>query len=237
MRRIVIAAVVVAVLGLAGFAYQSRVVAGANSQGTSAGSKAGETGPKGAATPTKSPLRPTPTAVTPDEELARSLAKLTAKPEPVGGSPRDISVELPRRLRIPSIGVDALMEYVGIAADGAMDVPRDANHVAWYKLGPRPGAVGNAVIAGHVDWGGKTAVFWQLGQVKPGDMLEVTGVDDRKYEFIVQWQKWYDASNAPVQEVFGQAGVPELTLISCGGEFDRKSRQYLSRIVIRAILK
>ncbi|HEX2923100.1 MAG TPA: class F sortase [Chloroflexota bacterium] len=235
MRKKIVAVLVLAVSGLAVFFYQSCGV-GASGQGGITASGLGQTAPKGTASPTKSPLRPTPTAVTPDEELSRALGKLTAKPEP-GNAARETAVELPKRLRIPSIGVDAGVEYVGLAADGAMDVPRDANHVAWYKLGPRPGAVGNAVIAGHVDWGGKVAVFWQLGQLKPGDTIEVVAADDRKYEFVVQWQKWYDASTAPVQEVFGQAGVAEVTLISCGGEFDKKSRQYLSRIVVRGILR
>ncbi len=233
MRRIAVALLVFAGLGLAGFLYQS----GSGTQDASAASKAAAIEAKGTATLAVSPMRPTPTAVTPNEDVARALAKLTAKPNAGGAASRETPVELPRRLRIPSIAVDAPVEYVGLAADGAMDVPRDGGHVAWYKLGPRPGEVGNAVLAGHVDWGGKVAVFWLLGQLKPGDTVEVVGADDKKYEFVVQWQRSYDASNAPVQEVFGQAGVPEITLITCGGEFDRKTRQYLSRIVVRGVLR
>ncbi len=146
-------------------------------------------------------------------------------------------MELPKLVRIPSIGVEARFEYVGLTPDGAMDIPKDPNDVAWYSLGPRPGEPGNAVIAGHVDWGGKTAVFWKLDELKAGAIVQVLAVDGRMYEFVVQSLRWYDAETAPVSEVFAQSDATEVTLITCGGVFDRESRQYLSRLVVRAALR
>ena len=177
---------------------------------------------------------PTPTPV--PEEVNPALAKLRSKIEPPP-KPREPAVELPRRLKIPAVGIDAGVEFVGLTADGTMDAPKDSSKVAWYRLGPKPGERGNAVLAGHVDWGGKTAVFWRLNELKPGDLVEVTAVDDRKYQFVVQSQQWFDADGAPVEDVFGQADSPQLTLITCGGVFDRKTRQYLSRLVVRAVLR
>ncbi|MGE5620226.1 MAG: class F sortase [Sphingomonadaceae bacterium] len=169
-----------------------------------------------------------------EKEANEILVRLKPKPGP---KPHEPAVELPRQIRIPAIGVDAGFEYVGLAADGAMDVPKDGNNVAWYRLGPKPGEPGNAVVAGHVDWGGKTAVFWELGSLKAGDLVEITATDGRKYEYVVQWLRWYDADDAPVEEVFGQSDGYELTLITCGGDFDRRTRQYLKRLVVRATLR
>ena len=59
---------------------------------------------------------------------------------------------LPLRLRVPSIGVDASIEYVGLTKAGAMEVPKLHPNVAWYSLGTRPGDRGSAVIAGHYSW-------------------------------------------------------------------------------------
>lgn len=109
--------------------------------------------------------------------------------------------------------------------------------MAWYQLGPRPGERGNAIVAGHVDWGGKTAVFWKLNELKAGSVVEIVATDDRRYEFVVQWQRWYDAEGAPVEEVFGQSEAVEVTLVTCGGAFDPKTRQYRSRLVVRGILR
>ncbi len=40
-----------------------------------------------------------------------------------------------------------------------------------------------------------------------------------------------------MEEVFGGSEVPDITLITCGGAFDRQTRQYLSRLVVRAALQ
>jgi len=144
-------------------------------------------------------------------------------------------VGLPARLTIPAIGVDAEFEFVGLTPAGAMEAPKDPDKVAWYLAGPRPGAPGNAAVAGHVDWGGKVRPFWRLSELKPGDTIEVLA-GDGTYRFAVQWSRWYDANESLLGDVFGSSSVPEITLITCGGEFDRQTRQYLSRMVVRAVL-
>lgn len=79
---------------------------------------------------------------------------------------------LPVRLKIPRINVNALVEYVGLTSDGAMDVPKGPAEVAWYKLGSRPGEIGSAVIAGHSGWkNNKKAVFDNLNKLKKGDKI------------------------------------------------------------------
>ena len=65
-------------------------------------------------------------------------------------------------LLIPAIGVDANIETVSVQHNGAMDTPRQSpwGDVGLYSGGPRPGAQGSAVIAGHLDRpGGNRAVF------------------------------------------------------------------------------
>lgn len=169
------------------------------------------------------------------EEAVEILSKLKPPPGQGISTRSEIPVQLPKRITIEAIGVDAGFEFVGLAPDGAMDIPKDPQKVAWYRQGPRPGELGNAIVAGHVDWGGKTAVFWRLGELNPGDVVEVTAADERMYQFIVQWQRWYDADKAPVDQLLAQGDTPELTMITCGGLFDQKTRQYLSRLVVRAV--
>src|SRR3989344_5825214 len=71
----------------------------------------------------------------------------------------------PSRLLIPSIGVDAHIQSVGLSwrGNGDMGVPTNFTDVAWYNQGPLPGMPGSAVIDGHMD--GKNvaqAVFYNL---------------------------------------------------------------------------
>ncbi len=196
--------------------------------------------------PTAVPRVPAPSP-TPDGRVAPAaqpntvVSEVSVKPKPVLGTPQakptQTIVGLPARLTIPSIDVDAGFEFVALAADGAMDVPKDPFNVAWYRLGPRPGERGNAVVAGHVDWGGKIAVFWRLRDLQPGNEIQVTTADDKHLTFVVRSVRWYNADKAPVSEVFSQTDATELTLITCGGDFDRSTRQYLSRLVVRAVLR
>ena len=69
--------------------------------------------------------------------------------------------------------------------------------------------------------------------------MTVTAEDGRRFDFVVQWSKWYDYDVAGPQllEIFGSTDKTELTLITCGGSFDRASRNYLDRLVVRAVLK
>ena len=141
----------------------------------------------------------------------------------------------PVELKIPILGVDADVVPVGMDADGAMDVPKDPDTAVWWSLGPGTGVPGNMVIAAHVDWAGRLRVFGQLYKLGPGD--EVVLVDEklREFHYQVVSSQWVAAEGAPVDDIFGGTGVPEITLITCGGEFDRATRQYLDRLIVRAV--
>ncbi len=147
-----------------------------------------------------------------------------------------IDTAVPTRLLIPSIDVDSEVVQVGLTPEGAMDAPKDPDQIGWYNLGPIPGEPGNAAIVGHVDWAGRVRAFWNLQFLEPGDQIEVRTRDDTSYRFEVQWLRWYDAATAPIEEIFGGDEIPEITLITCGGVFDREAHLYLSRLVVRAVL-
>jgi hypothetical protein len=141
----------------------------------------------------------------------------------------------PIELKIPILGVDADVLPVGMDADGAMGVPQDPDTAVWWSLGPGTGVPGNVVIAAHVDWAGRLRVFGLLYKLGRGD--EVVLVDEklREFHYQVVSSQWVSAEGAPVDQIFGGSGVPEVTLITCGGEFDRSTRQYLDRLIVRAI--
>lgn len=125
------------------------------------------------------------------------------------------------------------MEPVGVAADGSMDTPADPWNTAWYAPGTRPGLPGNAAIAGHVDYAGIGAVvFWDLGQLVPGDELVVTTADGKQLRFAVTKLASYSPDNAPLLDIFGPATVSNLNLITCAGTFNPVTRSYDQRLVV-----
>lgn len=145
--------------------------------------------------------------------------------------PSATSEERPARLRIPAIGVDTNVESVGVTPAGNMDVPRDVRDVGWYALGVRPGRAGDAVFDGHLDWYSGPAVFWKLGQVKPGDRVEIGMADGRTLVFAV-YRTAAHPFNQPPADLFGRTGAPRVSLITCTGTWD--GTRYTKRLVVDA---
>jgi hypothetical protein len=142
-------------------------------------------------------------------------------------------VGAPVTLTIPAIRVSAPIEQVGITAAGAMDTPKNPLNTAWYAPGARPGARGNAVIAGHVDYHGiGPVVFWDLNKLTPGAEVFVTDDAGKQRRFLVTSVEVYPADNAPLQRIFGDTNDSNLNLISCTGDFDPGSASYNNRIVV-----
>jgi sortase (surface protein transpeptidase) len=142
---------------------------------------------------------------------------------------------VPVQLDIPRIGTHASIVPLGRDSTGAMDAPTDPDTVGWFAPGMGVGTPGNMLLDGHVDWGGRLRVFGLLGQLGANDTLQVTDVDGNVATFVVTWIQLYAADNAPVSEIFKQTPDEEVTLITCGGAFDRVAHIYVSRWVVRAV--
>lgn len=142
--------------------------------------------------------------------------------------------EYPVRLIIPSIGVDAKVQYVGITARGAMSVPNNFTDVGWYKYGPLPGNQGSAVMAGHVDNAlGLPGVFKRLQDMKVGDAVYVRTKNGSMLHFAVDDIQSYTAADAPASRIFDSTGtLSRLNLVTCEGDWIQSERQYDHRLVI-----
>lgn len=142
-------------------------------------------------------------------------------------------VGLPVRLKIPSINVDTLVEYVGLTPDGAMDVPKERADVAWFNLGPRPGENGSAVIDGHYGWKNKRAsAFDNLYKLQKGDKLYIKDDKGVIISFVVRESRRYDPE-ADASGVFGSSdGKVHLNLITCEGIWNKTQKSYSNRLVV-----
>ena len=142
----------------------------------------------------------------------------------------------PVTLRIPDLKVDAPIEAYGVnSRTGQMDVPHNVKEVAWYRFGPTPGQAGSAVLAAHVDLQGQgPGVFFRLGDLEAGDLIEVLFDDGSELAFEVQARALYLKEELPLDAIFSKEGPPVLTLITCGGGFDPGVARYDSNVVVYA---
>lgn len=166
-------------------------------------------------------------------------AVLSTVPAPIGNGTSFAPPSLPARLIIPAIGVNAVVQSVGLSwkGDGTMGIPGNFTDVAWYNQGPRPGMPGIAVINGHLD--GKDipqAVFYDLDKLKPGDLIEVVDQKGMALQFQVVMSEVYEY-DAPTTDIFlGNPSKARLNLITCAGDWNREHKVYEKRIVVTAEL-
>jgi LPXTG-site transpeptidase (sortase) family protein len=140
---------------------------------------------------------------------------------------------LPVRLKIPAINVDAVVEYVGLTSDGAMDIPKGPNDVAWFQPGLRPGEIGSAVISGHYGWKDNIpAVFDNLHKLQKGDQIYIEDNKGVVIVFIVRESRLYNW-DANASDVFDSSDKKaHLNLITCDGSWDKVQRNYSNRLVV-----
>jgi LPXTG-site transpeptidase (sortase) family protein len=148
---------------------------------------------------------------------------------------QDTKVPMPVALIIPAIGVQSNLVDLGLTASGALQVPSSTAVAGWYTGSPRPGAVGSAVIAGHIDSYTGPGVFFRLSQLEPGDRVYVRRADGTLAVFRVTAVRSYAKNQFPTQVVYGPAPDAELRLITCGGTFDSQTKSYLSNTVVYAV--
>lgn len=138
----------------------------------------------------------------------------------------------PLRVEIPRIGVSSTLEQLGLDAAGDMQVPRDPARAGWYSRGPTPGALGPAVIAGHVTWNRVPAVFFRLGSMRRGDRVDVARADGTRAVFAVTRVATFDKASFPTRAVFGGIDHAGLRLITCGGSYDTSTHRYAANVVV-----
>ena len=143
------------------------------------------------------------------------------------------SLELPVRIKIPKININATFEYVGLTKDGSVDVPKNQNNVGWFNLGPRPGEIGSAIVTGHYGWKSrKRSVFDNLYKLRLGDKLYVQNYEGKVTTFVVRKIRRYGLKTNSSNVFVSNDGKAHLNLITCEGAWNKVSQSYPIRLVI-----
>ena len=146
-----------------------------------------------------------------------------------------IVISPPVKLNIGSINVEAVINPVGLNLAGDMDIDDNPTELAWYKLGPKPGEEGSAVIAGHYGWkNGVASIFNDLNKLVKGDEISVVREDGNTKTFAVTRTAVY-APNQDATDIFkSDDGKAHLNLITCQGTWNNSVQTYSERLVIFA---
>lgn len=177
----------------------------------------------GAAPDGAAPLSPLASQISPLDTALYDLS------DHVDDSPAPISISVTR------LNVDAApVVDVGVEDNGDMELP-DAEAVGWYRFNAKPGQEGSSVLAAHINYNGTNGVFRYLSRVKIGDRVAIGFEDGTSSEFEIVEVAQYAKQELPLDRIFDKAGPPVLTLITCGGDFNRSVRSYDDNFVAYAV--
>jgi hypothetical protein len=141
-----------------------------------------------------------------------------------------IKVAPPVQVDIPAVGLAAPVVAVGLDTSRQLDIPAPSL-AGWYRLGPAPGAIGPAVIVGHVDTYTGPGVFYRLTAVRTGDEVDIVHAGGARSRFVITAVTVVTKAAFPSAAVFAPTSGPTLRLITCTGAFNPTSRHYVDSLI------
>lgn len=201
-----------------------------------------QTGSTGLTASAFSGADPTSTALTTTRMVAPSPDPVVGEPDELAPSTTsavaDEEVEPPFTLAVDAIGVESVIQPLGLNDDGSLEVPARGplyDQAGWYTGSPRPGEVGPSVLLGHVDGrGGAPSVFFRLSELRAGQLVTVAREDGSQARFEVYRVEQYPKDTFPTDAVYGDTTEPELRLITCAGDWDTGAGHYRDNTVVYA---
>jgi len=124
---------------------------------------------------------------------------------------------------------------IGVSSAGVLEPPEDISTVGWWVSGPRPGADGRAVIAGHIDSPAGLGAFAALDLLDEGDPILLIGADRRTHNYRVIDRREIEKANLDPSFLHRTPNQSDLLLVTCIGSFDQSARSYESNLLVTAV--
>jgi len=189
-----------------------------------------------AVVPTSSPSPSVPPSPSPSPSPPPAPSPSASPSAPVQAPPPRQQKQGQLRLSVPALGIDTDTLALGTDKNNALEVPKTAQGVGWYRDGYLPGDVGPAVFAGHINLSGRDGTFSKLSTMRPGQEVFTVRPDGTQVRFVVTKVEQHPKNAFPTDAVYGPTAAPELRLITCGGSFDQARRSYRDNTVVFARL-
>jgi sortase (surface protein transpeptidase) len=152
------------------------------------------------------------------------------------GSPAPLAASAPTRVTVPSISAESSLVPTGLQENGSLEVPpvSEPMQASWFDQSPTPGEVGPSIVLGHVNGGGQPGIFVNLKDVVAGAQVFIDRADGQRAVFEVSRVDTIPKDSFPTDAVYNDTANPQLRLITCGGDYDRSARSYLSNVIVYA---
>lgn len=148
------------------------------------------------------------------------------------GKPED-----PKKIIIPSLGIDGYIQNVGVDQNKEIAVPDNIHIAGWFDQTVRPGQKGLSIIDGHVDGQKSDGIFTSLSDIEPGSEIRIEFGNGSTKSFTALATNTVDADKAP-SVLFSQDPTVsnQLNLITCTGSFNESTKRYEKRVIVTSKL-
>lgn len=150
------------------------------------------------------------------------------------GGTAAVPARSPTELAIPAIRVLARVRPVG-AVGGTLQIPENPAEVGWWAGSVPPAArEGSVVLAGHVDSRAGPGALFRLTELRSGDEVRLTDGERTRHAYTVTGRRVFRKASGLPADLFAADGPHRLVIITCGGPFNRATRQYRDNIIVFA---
>lgn len=146
-----------------------------------------------------------------------------------------VSPNEPRKIELPSLGVSGCIQKVGIDQHNAVGAPSNIHVAGWYVKSVLPGEKGVSLIDGHVQGRYSDGIFKKLDKLNAGHKVRVQLGSGQWREFEVLRTNTYAVDQASQEMLKPIEGIGrQLTLITCGGSYNKQTNSYDKRVIVSA---
>jgi LPXTG-site transpeptidase (sortase) family protein len=146
-----------------------------------------------------------------------------------------VPADQPRRILIPSINTEGIIQKVGLTSENAVAVPSNIHFAGWYTGSVKPGEPGLSIIDGHVSGRFADGIFKDLSKLKLGDSFSIEFGDLRSITFqVVDVKTLPESESANLLFDKRQDIESQLNLITCGGNYDKQAETFEDRVIVVA---
>lgn len=158
---------------------------------------------------------------------------------------------IPDRLVIPSLGVDAPFQTIGLDTSAPADSqgrhrlgsPGDRTKAGWYAAGPRPGSGRGTVLTNGHTYRDGSAIFTEnfSSRIGVGQRIDIRqrGRGVCSYRIDRVWRQIDAATDYPRivsnQHLYDFGGPERLFLTTCSGSFNSATQNYNQITMVTAL--
>lgn len=166
-----------------------------------------------------------------------AAAPSSNKPSAKAVAAYTVAPDLPKFISIPAINItQARIIQLGLMSNNQIAVPDNIYDTGWYNASAKPGASepGAMFIYGHVSSWTADGVFYNLKNLQPGDKVNITRGDNKRFVYQVVSTKVYNYKHVDMHAALSPIvpGTPGLNLMTCTGQVIKGTSEFNERLVV-----